>query len=73
MLKELKENYISMKNDIEAVNKNRLKIKGTILKMRSTLEEMKSRLDEAKVRVSNLESTVKKKKKNPGWSNNKKT
>ena len=60
MLKELNENYISLKKDIETMNKNHLEIKNTIFDMKNTLEGIKCRLDEPEDQISNLENKVKK-------------
>ena len=46
--KELSGNYISMKQDIETINKNKLEMKNAISKMMNPLKRIKSRLDEAK-------------------------
>ena len=42
MFMELSENYISMKKDIETMNKIQDEIKNTISEMRNTLEELKA-------------------------------
>ena len=39
MLKELSDNYNSMKKDIETIKKNQSEIENTISAMRNTLEE----------------------------------
>ena len=39
MLKELSDNYNSMKKDIETIKKNQSEIENTIFAMRNTLEE----------------------------------
>ena len=43
MLKELSGNYISMKKDIQTMNKNQVEMKNTISEMNNTLEGTKSR------------------------------
>ena len=45
--KDLSENYISMKKEIETINKNQEKKKNKISEMKSTLEGITSRLEEA--------------------------
>ena len=60
MLKEPSENYISMKKDIETLNKNQLEMKNAISEMKNTLEGIKIRLDESEDRISELEDKVEK-------------
>ena len=48
MLKELNENYISMKKNIETVNKKQLKMKNAICEMKNTLKGINERVDRAK-------------------------
>ena len=57
-VKELDENYSSMKSDIEPINKNQLEKKNATSEMKNTLEEFKGRLDEEEDRISNLENKV---------------
>ena len=45
--KEMTENYICMKNEIETINKKQEKNKQKILEIKNTLEGITSRLDEA--------------------------
>ena len=45
--KELTANNISMKNDIETINKSQEEVKTTISELRNTVEGIKSRLGEA--------------------------
>ena len=47
MLKELNENYISMRKDIETMNKNQLEMKNETSDMKNTLGVITSRLGEA--------------------------
>ena len=62
--KELSENYISMKKEIKAINKNQEemnnKISGIKKKTKHTLEGMTSRLDEADNQISGLDDKVEK-------------
>ena len=55
MLKELNENYTSMKKDIEAINKNQLEMKNAISEMKNIPEGIKIRLHKAEDGISNLE------------------
>ena len=51
-------NYVSMKEDIETINKGQEEMKNTISELKNTVEEIKSRLDEAEDRISELEDKV---------------
>ena len=53
--------YISMKKDIEIINKNQVEIKNTISEKKSTQEGIKIRLDEAEDQIIKLEDKVEKK------------
>ena len=56
--KELTSNYISMKKDIETINKSQKEMKNTISELKNTVEGIKSRLDEAVHWIIELEDTV---------------
>ena len=58
MLKELSENYISMKKNIETMNKNHLEMNNAISEKKNTLKGIKSRLDEAEGQTSDLKYKV---------------
>ena len=60
MLKELSENYNSMKKDIETMKKNQSEMKNTTSYIKNSLEAIKSRLDEAEDWISDLEDKVEK-------------
>ena len=58
MLKELSENYISMKKNIETMNKNHLEMNNAISEKKNTLKGIKSRLVQADYQISKLEDKV---------------
>ena len=58
MVKELRENYSSMKKDIETIKKNQSEMKNTISDMKNTLEGISNRLDEAEDQIKNLEDDI---------------
>ena len=55
MLKELSENFHSMKPDIETIKRNESQMKTTGTEMRNKLEGITGRVDEAKNQISYLE------------------
>ena len=46
-------NYISMKKDIETINKRQEEMKNTISELKNTVEGIKSRLDEERIKSAN--------------------
>ena len=57
--KELTGNYISMKNDIETINKSQEEMKNTVSEKKNILEGIKSKLDKTD-HISDLENKVEK-------------
>ena len=55
---ELTENCISIKNDIETINKGQKEMKYIISELKNTVEGIKSRLREAEDKISKLEDEV---------------
>ena len=51
-------NFISMKKDIETMNKNQEETKNTMSEMKNKLEGIKSRLVQAYYKISKLEDKV---------------
>ena len=58
---KLTANCISIKNDIETINKGQKEMKYIISELKNTVEGIKSRLDEAEYQISELEDKVGKK------------
>ena len=55
---KLTANYITMKRDIETINKSKEEMKNTIFELKNTIEGIKSKLDEAEDWISELEDKV---------------
>ena len=55
LLKELSENFYSMKRDTETTKKNQSDMKDTLVEIKNILQEINSTAYEAKNQISNLE------------------
>ena len=58
--KELSENYIGMKKEIETINKNQEAMNNKILEIENTLEGIPSRREQGENQISELKDKVKK-------------